>query len=272
MVLYHTMVETIEYDKNKKNKSYFKLDQENLHDIISRLLVPYQKGDEFQFDGIFLTREKVARIKICRSNISSEVFSKTEMEKAARNGVFITIGPSSIFGFKEYSTDITDELFDEAKKLAPPPSQATITTTTSGPAARKVFLVHGREEGNREAVARFIQHLGFEPIILHEQANGGRTVIEKIEAHGDVAFAVVLLTPDDEGCLKGGTPIPRARQNVVLELGYFISRLGRKRICALKRGDVEIPSDFGGVVYETFDSSGGWKQVLGRELEEAGFG
>jgi predicted nucleotide-binding protein len=135
----------------------------------------------------------------------------------------------------------------------------------------KVFVVHGHDEGAREAVARFLDRLGIRPIILHEQANQGRTVIEKVEAHGDVGFAVVLLTPDDEGSVKGGTPAPRARQNVVLELGYFVGRLGRQHVCALKRGEVEIPSDFGGVVYETFDSAGGWRQALGRELQEAGF-
>jgi predicted nucleotide-binding protein len=143
--------------------------------------------------------------------------------------------------------------------------------TTAALDLSKVFVVHGHDEGAREAVARFIQALGFQPIILHERANEGRTVIEKVEAHGDVGFAVVLLTPDDEGCEKGGTPGPRARQNVVLELGYFIGRLGRKRVCALKRGELEIPSDFGGVVYEPFDTSGGWKQKLGRELEAVGY-
>jgi predicted nucleotide-binding protein len=135
----------------------------------------------------------------------------------------------------------------------------------------KVFVVHGHDEGAREAVARFIGDLGFKPIILHERANEGRTVIEKVEAHGAVGFAVVLLTPDDEGCEKGGTPGPRARQNVVLELGYFIGRLGRNRVCALKRGELEIPSDFGGVVVEPFDAAGGWKQKLGQELETAGY-
>jgi predicted nucleotide-binding protein len=92
----------------------------------------------------------------------------------------------------------------------------------------RIFIVHGHEDAPREAVARFIETLGFRPIILHERPNEGRTVIEKVEAHGDVGFAVVLLTPDDEGCLKGETPEPRARQNVLLELGYFIGRLGRK--------------------------------------------
>jgi predicted nucleotide-binding protein len=137
--------------------------------------------------------------------------------------------------------------------------------------SRKVFVVHGHDEGAREKIARFLERAGFEPIILHEQASRGRTVIEKVEAHSNVDFAVVLLTPDDEGCEKGGTPRPRARQNVVLELGYFVGLLGRNRVCALKRGDLEIPSDFTGVVYVPFDDSDGWKQALGKELEAAGF-
>jgi predicted nucleotide-binding protein len=135
--------------------------------------------------------------------------------------------------------------------------------------SRKVFVVHGHDEFARESVARFLERIGFEAIILDEQANRNRTVIEKVEAHGDVGFAVVLLTPDDEGCTKGDTLRPRARQNVILELGYFVGRLGRERVSVLRRGEVEIPSDFGGVVYEPFDPSGGWKSKLAKELEAA---
>lgn len=150
-------------------------------------------------------------------------------------------------------------------------SEMTMLPTRTGPADRKIFVVHGHDEGAREAVARYLERLGFEAIILHEQANKGRTVIEKIEAHGEVGFAVVLLTPDDVGGLEGESLQPRARQNVLLELGYFVGRLGRARVCALKRGEVEVPSDFGGVVYETFDDHGAWKTALGKELEAAGF-
>lgn len=135
---------------------------------------------------------------------------------------------------------------------------------------RRVFIVHGHDEGAREAVARFLERLGFDTVILHEQANRGRTVIEKVEAHGEVGFAVVLLTHDDEGCVRGGDIEPRARQNVLLELGYFIGRLGRENICALKRGQVEVPSDFAGVVWEAYDEAGAWRQSLARELEAAG--
>ncbi|MFM0307129.1 nucleotide-binding protein [Paraburkholderia sp. RL17-383-BIF-A] len=136
---------------------------------------------------------------------------------------------------------------------------------------RRVFVVHGHDGEARETVARFLKAMDFEPIILHEQANQGGTVIEKFEANSDVGFAVVLLTPDDLGrSLKEEELKPRARQNVLLELGYFIGRLGRNKVCALKRGDVELPSDYVGVVWEKMDGGGGWKLALARELKAAG--
>lgn len=143
--------------------------------------------------------------------------------------------------------------------------------TPSRPLPRRVFIVHGHDEAARETVARFLQWIGFETIILHEQANRGRTVIEKFEAHSDVGFAVILLTPDDIGAKAGDVPIPRARQNVILEWGYFIGQLGRSHVCALKKGNVEMPSDTLGVVWESFDDHGAWKNKLARELAEVGF-
>ena len=138
-------------------------------------------------------------------------------------------------------------------------------------ATRKVFVVHGHDEAARESVARFLEQTNFEPIILHEQANKGQTIIEMIEEHGDVGFAVVLLTADDLGGEDEYHLAPRARQNVIFELGYFIARLGRKRVAALKQDSVEVPSDFSGVVYLTYDSRKAWKEALARELKAAGF-
>jgi len=137
---------------------------------------------------------------------------------------------------------------------------------------RRVFVVHGRNKGALEAVARYLERADFEPVILHEQANQGRTIIEKFEDHADVGFAVVLLTPDDVGeAAVGGESKPRARQNVILELGYFIGQLGRKHVCALKMGDLELPSDILGVVWTELDDAGGWKASLAKELKAAGY-
>jgi len=139
--------------------------------------------------------------------------------------------------------------------------------------SNRVFVVHGHDEGTREAVARFLERLDLEPIILHEQANEGMTVIEKLERHADVRFAVVLLTPDDEGrsLADAAGARPRARQNVILELGYFTGRLGRRAVCALHRGALELPSDYLGVVYVAIDEGGGWQLKLAKELRAAGF-
>ena len=134
---------------------------------------------------------------------------------------------------------------------------------------REVFVVHGHDGGAKESVARLLEKLGLEPIILHEQPNQGRTLIEKFETSSkDVAFAVVLLTPDDLGRAANSPPdlLPRARQNVILELGYFMGRLSRTRVCALYRGGVELPSDFQGIVYIELDSAGAWRTKLAQEL------
>lgn len=137
---------------------------------------------------------------------------------------------------------------------------------------REVFVVHGHDGEAKESVARFLEKLGLTAVILHEQASEGRTLIEKFETRSKgVAFAVVLLTPDDLGRAADSAPDlrPRARQNVILELGYFMGRLGRTRVCALYKGGIEQPSDFQGVVYIELDSAGAWKTKLAQELVQA---
>jgi predicted nucleotide-binding protein len=136
----------------------------------------------------------------------------------------------------------------------------------------RVFVVHGHDEAARESVARFLERLNCTVIVLHEMANHGRTIVEKFEAHADVDFAVVLLTADDVGhsVADPSGSKPRARQNVIFELGYFIGRLGRSRVCALHRSDVELPSDMHGVVYVPLDNGDKWKLGLMREMKASG--
>lgn len=138
--------------------------------------------------------------------------------------------------------------------------------------SKKVFVVHGHDEAAKESTARFLEKLDLEPIILHEQASGGRTIIEKFEKYSsDVGFAVVLLTPDDHCASKTESAglQPRARQNVVLELGYFLGRLTRNRVCALHKGGIELPSDIQGVIYVEMDDAGAWRTKLAQELVHA---
>lgn len=154
-------------------------------------------------------------------------------------------------------------------------SKGSPSKKTSVAASRRVFVVHGRDEGLRESVAYLLQLLDLDPIILHKQPNMGRTIIEKFEDYADVSFAVVLLTPDDLGYPFGSEPEsarPRARQNVVLELGFFLGLLGRERVAPLFTGDdsFETPSDYDGVTYIPVDKAGKWKYDLATELQAAG--
>jgi predicted nucleotide-binding protein len=142
------------------------------------------------------------------------------------------------------------------------------------PGARTtVFVVHGRSEAPKQAVARFLEQVTtLEPVILHEQPNSGRTIIEKFEDHAaTAAFALILLTGDDQGGLLGSGDLQRrARQNVVFEMGFFIGFLGRARVAVLHEEDVELPSDISGVLYTPLDPNGAWRMELAREMNAAG--
>lgn len=137
--------------------------------------------------------------------------------------------------------------------------------------SRKVFIVHGRDDGTKQTVARFVEKLGLEAVILHERPNLGRTIISKFrEESTNVGFAVVLMTPDDLGRSADSTDLKaRARQNVVFELGYFIGRLQPDRVVALVKGHIERPSDFDGVVYISLEDND-WRILLAKEFRASG--
>lgn len=115
--------------------------------------------------------------------------------------------------------------------------------------------------------------MGLDPIILHEQANLGKTIIEKIESNSDVGFGIVLYTPCDRGGLnKSDSELqPRARQNVVFEHGYLIGKIGRERVCALVKDSIETPGDISGVVYIPMDEIGMWRYSIAKEMKGVGY-
>ncbi|HEX7925977.1 MAG TPA: nucleotide-binding protein [bacterium] len=169
-----------------------------------------------------------------------------------------------------------DIVHEHTREQSTPKGQASKQTRYS----KDIVVVHGRKEGPREGVARVLTSFGLTPKILMEQPNRGQTLIEKVEAHADVGFAIILLTGED-ACHSVTTDIQnagdptqsrlRARQNVVLELGYFIGKLGRDRVCILCEQGVEIPSDINGLVYHAIDDAGAWKFSLAKELKAASY-
>lgn len=172
----------------------------------------------------------------------------------------------------------------EMQKAAPPAGDPEFTQLPTPPVAtqakekaritaipNRVFVVHGRNEIARREVVAFLTSLGVEAVVLHDRPNMGRHLLTKfIDEAGLVAFAVVLMTADDVGAARGGREAPRARQNVILELGYFLSHLGLSKVCALVTPGLETPSDFNGIVYVEMDQRGRWKVELKRELAAAG--
>lgn len=152
-----------------------------------------------------------------------------------------------------------------SKRVSPTPPHPANT--------KKVFIVHGHDDVLKNALARFLQRVGLTPVILHEQPNRGRTIIEKFIDHSDVGFAVVLLTPDDKGGVATATSEDlefRARQNVVMELGFFLGILGRERVAAIYDERVEMPSDYKGVLFLPYDKAGMWQHSLIKEIKAAG--
>ena len=179
----------------------------------------------------------------------------------------------------EQFTPILDAL-EFGTSLPAPETQPSRASPSPAPTAiarnkRKVFIVHGHDNEAKQEVGRFIENLGLETIILHEQASVGMTIIEKIEHYSnDADFALVLYTACDRGSGANETSIPaknRARQNVVFEHGYLMAKLGRVNVCSLVKGDIETPNDISGVVYVPLDSPGAWKSRVVIELKACGY-
>lgn len=136
--------------------------------------------------------------------------------------------------------------------------------------SKSVFIVYGHDKEAKHEVMSFLTQIGIEPIDIGMRPSRGRTIIDQIEHYSNVGFAVVLLTPDDACLSKKGKKVRRPRQNVIFELGYFMGILGKDRVCSLRKGNVEILSDYHGVIYKKLDREGAWKAKLVQELRDAG--
>lgn len=169
---------------------------------------------------------------------------------------------------------VTPEQVDASQWSASRPLPAPDSSQLSAGefSTTQVFIVHGHDEIAKFDLANFVSGLGLEPIILHLQASSGRTIIEKIEHYSNVGFGVVLYTPCDVGAKAGTlTSSYRARQNVVFEHGYLIGKLGRSRVSAVVKGQIETPNDISGVVYVAMDDGGNWQEELKKELRSVGY-
>jgi predicted nucleotide-binding protein len=253
-----------------------------------------QKGEQLPFDlaslrVIFFDIADLESVDMARRHLATELASLDEGSgtfspvSAAADVAAIVRGDIQTGTVRgDVSDSILSALTDINQRLDA--LQANLRTETSeidpeAPTkyARKVFIIHGRDDGTKNELARLLERLDFEPIILHERPDRGQTIFEKLRSQlSDVGYAFVLLTPDDVGGLASNPTnlVPRARQNVVFEHGLFVGHLLPDRVCAIRRGDVEIPSDLHGVVYKTLPESGGISSLayeIVRELRAADY-
>lgn len=211
-------------------------------------------------------------LKVHRNLDSFWGFIQPKFGTYAERRSFIAQEFSSVLNHLEFGEEV--ETPQQPKQQ--PNTAFNSTTAFSTPNKKtKVFIVHGRDNEAKQEIGRFIETIGLEAIILHEQASGGMTIIEKIEHYSNEAdFALVLYTPCDHGRGADETnvhPNNRARQNVVFEHGYLMAKLGRKNVCALVKGEIETPNDISGVVYVALDVAGAWKAEVVKELKACGY-
>ena len=275
MMFYHVLVENNEKDKDGKNIQYHRLDIDDREKVLEKFAVRYLKGQPLSVDGYLINN--ACRFVVTQSELNTEAIRKFKQNELDIKQKILRVYSSFRYSREivsrdeQYTKDITDEILEEAQNLLGTTvlePKKEISTYTN-----KIFIVHGRDEHLRTQVENVLRALGLEPIILQEQANNGKTIIEKIEECTDVGFGIVLYTPCDEGRLKSedGELKPRARQNVVLEHGYLMAKLGRERVCCLVSKNVEFPSDIQGIGYIPAKDVDQWKYKLAQELKAAGF-
>lgn len=218
---------------------------------------------EYEFDPIFppLPRGTIESIR-----------SEIDLGKLELYRTHWAIKDEPIFDILLKNGFITSKQIEASQQLIATSCPEPINTEPGEFNTKQVFIVHGHDDIAKLEMAEFVKSLGLEPIILHLQASSGRTIIEKIEHYSNVGFGVVLYTPCDVGAKDGAlSSAYRARQNVVFEHGYLIGKLGRPRVAAIVKGQVETPNDISGVVYIALDDQRNWKDSLKNEMRAVGY-
>lgn len=221
-------------------------------------------------------RTKIKEIIIKETDFSlKEEAKKREKENKSSNTT--AYYENSVMYDKSLGSNITDSILKEAKakideKKKEKDKNRKINENKK--IGNKVFIVHGHDNELKLEIENFIKDLDLTLVILHKEANNGNTIIEKFEKNAnEIVYAIILYTPCDRGySIEEGDNNTkyRARQNVVFEHVYFIGNLGRKYVAAIKKDNVEVPSDLSGILYIVFDKDGAWKMKLAQEMKNAG--
>lgn len=247
----------IELNSNTKKIEDYYVNDMDYEEIIEDIIKPYINNDEFIFDGYRINPKNIKRIRVIETEFNGQYYKNLYRERMSNSGIVALGVNKSALALKEgkdITTDLIKKVNQENTKIKDiSKNKEKIKTENKIP---KVFLVHGQDHSTLRRVKEFIKDdMGMEPIVMMDEINNGRTIPEKFEEYANECdYAIILMTPDDK--LKYSNreeTIYRARQNVILELGYFWHKFNRKNFCVLKKGNIESPSDIQGIVYLEFN-------------------
>lgn len=250
------------------------LSKEELED---QFLEPYRRGQTIVVNGRTVVPDNIDRIRVSKSQKSASRLKREAKRERQASNVVAFGGPSIEWKAADRAQDITDQLIQGPPGTFEEESEAEDLQSGTRDDADKVFVVHGHDHSLKHEVEAWLGEISLDPVVLHREPNEGNTIIEKLEEHTDVGFALILVTPDDMACTRKEIEgqdskesedsdiidllEPRARQNVIFEWGYLTGKLGRENVCCLYKPNVELPSDLSGLLYQEVDQS----------IEEAGY-
>lgn len=286
-MFYHVIIDLIKESKQKEWGGGYEIksDIDSLEVVKTKYTDLYQYGEAIVINGKTIESDQIDRIRVFQSNESAKTLKfgvKQQREYNERNSDVLVVGfyfddlRSAILKEEEITNDLIAFPKGKKPKLNDKPKTQQIFVRNN---PQKVFIVHGRDESLIHEVQLFLSRFSIEGIVLNQQINGGKTIIEKLLAltnEEDIGFAIVLYTPDDEGKIKeelDSSLKARARQNVIFEHGLLVGRLGREKVVSLCKDPekLEIPNDLAGVIYEAYDKTGNWKIKIAREMKAQGY-
>lgn len=271
MEYYHIRVDYFD-SKMGASQTIYEYDYTDLDKVITKFLLPFVQKIGFFCSGTRMTRDEVRSVRVFKSSIKIHDCLQCAY-KSLPKGSFCVYSNEDMLPYHGLVEDITSSVLEEVQMEVGYDSviekDSNSQFASERPNSKRVFIVHGHAESVINDVARTIEKLGLESVILREQPSSGKTIIEKFESCAkDARFAVVLLTADDK--IEGEEGF-RARQNVIFEMGFFMGALGRSHVMCLLQENVEKPGDIDGVVYTLLDKAGSWKLSLMKELRASGY-
>ena len=266
--------------KDVEKGCYYQIDFSDEQKLKAQYVKPYLNGDDFLIGGARIKNSEVESISIFQSENSLVDIVKAKNAEGTWSYSTKNILFGEMVNRDEYLKEITVYAIESTRQESSEDKiviqEASVSKAEKKELSRAIFIVHGHDDLAIHQIKEFLRKLKFNPIVLREQANSGRTIIEKLIDHtqpNEIGYGIVLYTPCDKGCASGHEADlkSRARQNVVFEHGLLMGCLGRSRVHALVKGDIETPGDLGVVVYTAMDEPGAWQLGIIKELKALGY-